>query len=227
MQGNRMTWTTLPVTEWMLIVLCCLSSLYITVAALMRHGSRPWWGMAHPDGQRPKPVSISVLKPLCGLEPRLYANLETFCRQTHPQFQLLFGVSSASDPAVGVVNRLRAAYPDMDITLVVNDSVHGINLKVSNLINLAQHARHEIIVIADSDIAVPPDYLHTVSTPLSSGRVRLVTCLYRARRVGEVWARAGALFLGEWVGPSAQFGRTGRPGRFGFGATPPLRLQLL
>ena len=176
MQGNRMTWTPLPVTEWMLIVLCCLSSLYITVAALMRHGSRPWWGMAHPDGRRPEPVSISVLKPLCGLEPRLYANLETFCRQTHPQFQLLFGVSSASDPAVGVVNRLREAYPELDITLVVNDSVHGVNLKVSNLINLAQHARHEVIVIADSDIAVPPDYLHTVSAPLASGQVGVVTC---------------------------------------------------
>ena len=145
MQGNSMTWTPLPVTEWMLIGLCCLSSVYITVAALMRHGSRPW-GMTRPGSHGMRPATISVLKPLCGLEPRLYANLETFCRQTHPSFQLLFGVSSATDPAVGVVNRLREAYPDLDITLVVNDAVHGVNLKVSNLINLAQHARHEVIV---------------------------------------------------------------------------------
>src|SRR5476649_1104474 len=167
MQGNSMTWTPLPVTEWMLIGLCCLSTVYITVAALMRHGSRPG-NMTRPGSHGTGFATISVLKPLCGLEPRLYANLETFCRQTHPCFQLLFGVSSATDPAVGVVNRLREAYPDLDITLVVNDSVHGVNLKVSNLINLAQHARHEIIVIADSDIAVPPDYLHTVSAPLRS-----------------------------------------------------------
>src|SRR5258708_25188099 len=209
-----MTWAALPVNEWMLFVPCCLSSLYITVAALMRHGSRPWWGMADTEGQCPTSVSISVLKPLCGLEPRLYANLETFCRQTHPQFQLLFGVSSASDPAVGVVNRLRAAYPELDITLVVNDSVHGVNLKVSNLINLAQHARHEVIVIADSDIAVPPDYLHTVSAPLASGQVGVVTCLYRARRVGDVWARLGALFIVAWFLPLLQVARAGGTGRF-------------
>jgi ceramide glucosyltransferase len=183
--------------------------------------------MAHPEGQCPTSVSISVLKPLCGLEPRLYANLETFCRQTHPQFQLLFGVSSASDPAVGVVNRLRAAYPELDITLVVNDSVHGVNLKVSNLINLAQHARHEVIVIADSDIAVPPDYLHTVSAPLASGQVGVVTCLYRARRVGDVWARLGALFIDEWFVPSVHVARAVGTSRFGFGATLALRRETL
>jgi ceramide glucosyltransferase len=213
MQGNSMTWTPLPVTEWMLIGLCCLSTVYITVAALIRHGSRAW-GITRTGSH--EPATISVLKPLCGLEPRLYANLETFCRQTHPRFQLLFGVSSATDPAVGVVNRLREAYPDLDITLVVNDSVHGVNLKVSNLINLAQHARHEVIVIADSDIAVPPDYLHTVSAPLSSGQVGVVTCLYRARRVGEVWARLGALFIDEWFVPSVHVARAAGARRFGF-----------
>jgi len=226
MQGNSMTWTPLPVTEWMLIGLCCLSSVYITVAALMRHGSRPW-GMTRPGSHGTRPATISVLKPLCGLEPRLYANLETFCRQTHPSFQLLFGVSSATDPAVGVVNRLREAYPDLDITLVVNDAVHGVNLKVSNLINLAQHARHEVIVIADSDIAVPPDYLHTVSDPLSSGHIGVVTCLYRARRVGEVWARLGALFIDEWFVPSVHVARAAGGRRFGFGATLALRRETL
>ena len=221
-----MTWTPLPVIEWMLIGLCCLSSVYITVAALMRYGSRPW-GMTRAAGQPTRHATISVLKPLCGLEPRLYANLETFCRQTHPHFQLLFGVSSAADPAVGVVNRLREAYPKLDITLVVNDSVHGLNLKVSNLINLAQHARHEVMVIADSDIAVPPDYLHTVSAPLLSGQAGLVTCLYRARRVGEVWARLGALFIDEWFVPSVHVARAAGARRFGFGATLALRRETL
>ncbi len=95
-----MTWTPLPVTEWMLIGLCCLSSVYITVAALMRHGSRPWnvTRLTRAGSHATQPATISVLKPLCGLEPRLYANLETFCRQTHPRFQLLFGVSSAPTP---------------------------------------------------------------------------------------------------------------------------------
>jgi len=216
--------SSLPYTEWLLIFLCCVSSCYITVAALMRHG--PFSGMT---GSRPKPreehVAISVLKPLCGFEPRLHANLRTFCEQAYPRFQLLFGVSSASDPAVAVVERLRGAYPHLDITLVVNDSVHGSNRKVSNLINMMEHARHPIILIADSDIAVLPDYLHTVAAPLASPDIGIVTCLYRARQVGNVWARMGALFIDEWFVPSVHVARACGSKRFGFGATLALRRE--
>ncbi|OXH83569.1 ceramide glucosyltransferase, partial [Burkholderia multivorans] len=104
------------------------------------------------DGAEP----VSVLKPLCGAEPHLYENLATFCEQHHPRYEVLFGVASAGDPAIAVVERLRAAYPDRDIALVVDARVHGTNLKVSNLINLADRAKYDRIVIADSDIAVAP-----------------------------------------------------------------------
>ncbi|WP_144022102.1 glycosyltransferase, partial [Caballeronia sordidicola] len=151
-----MTWTPLPATEWILLALCCFSTCYIAVVALVRHGL-PARMVKGAVLARPRPVS--VLKPLCGFEPRLYANLETFCEQTHPCFQLIFGVSSHSDPAVAVVERLRATYHDVDIMLVVDATLHGANHKVSNLINMEQHARHEVFVMADSDIAVQPDYL--------------------------------------------------------------------
>jgi ceramide glucosyltransferase len=98
-----MTWTALPATEWILIVLCCMSTFYVTLVALLRHG-RPACRV-DPTAPRNTPRPVSVLKPLCGLEPRLYANLETFCEQTHPCFQLVFGVSSISDPAVAIVER--------------------------------------------------------------------------------------------------------------------------
>ncbi|MCE2045105.1 ceramide glucosyltransferase, partial [Burkholderia pseudomallei OS] len=65
------------------------------------------------DGFEP----VSVLKPLCGSEPHLYENLATFCEQRHPRYQLLFGVASAADPAIAVVRRLQADYPDCDIEL--------------------------------------------------------------------------------------------------------------
>jgi ceramide glucosyltransferase len=188
----------------------------------MRHGA-----FSGTNGLRPEPLhacdAISVLKPLCGAEPRLYANLRTFCDQTHPHFQLLFGISSASDPAVTVVKRLQREYSHLDITLVINESEHGINRKVSNLINLMEHARHGIIVIADSDIAVLPDYLQTVVAPLAADDIGIVTCLYRARRVGNSWARLGALFIGEWFVPSVHVARTLGSNRFGFGATLALR----
>jgi ceramide glucosyltransferase len=220
-----MTWTPLPATEWILIVLCCMSTCYITLTALVRHGYPARCvgkGKAHV-----KPLPVSVLKPLCGFEPRLYANLETFCDQTHPCFELIFGVSSKTDPAVAVVERLRAAYPDIDITLVVDPALHGSNHKVSNLINLELHARHDVIVIADSDIAVQPDYLVKVIAPLEEPDIGIVTCLYRARRVGNFWPRLGALFIDEWFAPSVYLAHATGSQRFGFGATLAMRRETL
>src|ERR1700682_869891 len=148
-------------SDWLLILLCCAATVYVSAAALALRSLSPsklrFGKAARHAGRRCAPVS--VLKPLCGAEPRLYENLETFCEQTHPRFQVLFGVSSAADPAIAVVQRLQAAYPAHDIALVIDPLVHGQNLKVSNLINLAAHARHDIIVVAGSGIAVEPAYL--------------------------------------------------------------------
>ena len=177
---------------------------------------------------KPKPrASADRLKPLCGIEPRLYENLVTFCEQAHPCFQLLFGVSSPVDPAIGVVRRLPAAYPQCDIELVIDSRVHGSNLKVSNLINMARRARHHVIVLADSDIAVEPDYLDTVTAPLADPDTGVVTCLYRAQSVGGFWPRVGALFINEWFAPSVRVAHAGGSRRFGFGATLALRRTTL
>jgi cellulose synthase/poly-beta-1,6-N-acetylglucosamine synthase-like glycosyltransferase len=77
--------------------------------------------------------------------------------------------------------------------------VHGKNLKVSNLINLAERAKYGRIVIADSDIAVQPDYLERVTAPLADPSVGVVTCLYHARSVGGFWTRIGAQFVDAWL----------------------------
>ncbi|HEX7937151.1 MAG TPA: bacteriohopanetetrol glucosamine biosynthesis glycosyltransferase HpnI, partial [Paraburkholderia sp.] len=172
-------------------------------------------------------VGVSVLKPLCGAEPRLYENLRTFCEQRHGHFQLVLGVSSPDDPAIAVVRRLQAVYPSLDIELAVDTRVHGSNLKVSNLINMAERARHDVIVIADSDIAVEADYLDSVAAPLADSRVGVVTCLYVAKGVGGFWPRVGALFINEWFAPSVRVAHMGGSRRFGFGATLALRRATL
>ncbi|MFP3563237.1 bacteriohopanetetrol glucosamine biosynthesis glycosyltransferase HpnI [Paraburkholderia sp. SIMBA_030] len=222
-----MTAHSLSVCQWLLMTVCCFATIYGVFAALaMPFFGTERTGNAPVDGTRPAPA-VSVLKPLCGAEPRLYENLATFCEQTHPCFQLLFGVSSPGDPAIAVVRRLQAAYPQVDIQLAVDASVHGSNLKVSNLINMAGMARHDIIVIADSDIAVEPDYLATVSAPLADPEVGVVTCLYRAQGVGGFWPRVGALFINEWFAPSVRVAHAGGSRRFGFGATLVLRCATL
>jgi len=210
------------VAQWLLFALCWIATFYSLVAAFAMPFFSKRAGVRHVGW-----TSVSVLKPLCGIEPRLYDNLVTFCEQTHPYFQLLFGVSSPGDPAIGVVRRLQAAYPHCDIELVIDSRVHGSNLKVSNLINMARRARHDIIVLADSDIAVGPDYLDTVTAPLADPDTGVVTCLYRAQSVGGFWPRVGALFINEWFAPSVRVAHAGGSRRFGFGATLALRRTTL
>lgn len=210
-----------PALLWLAVALCAFAVCYGLGAALAlpRLGSRSLVREAAQRARRTRPVAVSVLKPLCGAEPRLYENLATFCEQRHPCVQLLFGVAFASDPAVDAVRRLQAAYPRHDIELVIDARVHGSNLKVSNLINLAARARYDAIVIADSDIAVEPDYLEIVTAPLAQAGVGVVTCLYRARSVGGFWPRLGALFINEWFAPSVRVAHGLGSRAFGFGAT--------
>ena len=121
---------------------------------------------------------VTVLKPLHGDEPLLEAALATLCRQRYPEFQILFGVQDAADPAVAVVRRLQARFPDLDIALSVDPALHGRNRKVGNLINMMEAARHAVLVIADADIHVRPDYLDRLVTVLQRPGVGLVTTLY-------------------------------------------------
>jgi ceramide glucosyltransferase len=100
---------------------------------------------------------VTVLKPLCGAEPRLEENLAGLCTQKHPHYQIVFGVRDPADPAIAVVERLARRFPGVDMRLVVDAHEHGSNRKVSNLINMMPAARHPWLVLADSDIAVGPD----------------------------------------------------------------------
>ncbi|MBV8063264.1 MAG: bacteriohopanetetrol glucosamine biosynthesis glycosyltransferase HpnI, partial [Nevskia sp.] len=177
------------------------------------------------DPSRIRPVS--VLKPLCGAEPALYANLRSFFIQAHPCFQLVFGVHDAQDPALEVVRRLQAEFPQVDTAVVIDPRVHGANLKVSNLINLLPQARHEWLVLADSDIGVAPDYLEHVTAPLAESDVGVVTCLYRGVPRGNLWSRIGALFIDDWFAPSVQVSHAFGSTRFAFGSTIALRRETL
>jgi ceramide glucosyltransferase len=127
------------------------------------------------------PVSlppVTVLKPLHGDETLLEAALTTLCRQDYPVFQIVFGVATSADPAVAVVARLRQVFPAVDIALVADPTVHGANPKVGNLINMLPAARHDVLVVADSDVHARPDYLHRLVAALEQPGTGLVTTLY-------------------------------------------------
>jgi ceramide glucosyltransferase len=185
-------------------------------------GARDFFGRARlsqlPRGDASLPT-VTVLKPLKGLEVDLYDNLASFCRQDYPTFQLVFGVADRRDPAIRVVRRLQAAHPDVAIDLVIDGRLYGTNYKVSNLHNMYRAARHEVMVIADSDIRVGSDYLRRVVEPLRDPRVGVVTCLYRAVSSGGAPTLIERLFINTDFSPSVLVARLVETRRYAFGAT--------
>ncbi|MGB6544735.1 MAG: bacteriohopanetetrol glucosamine biosynthesis glycosyltransferase HpnI [Candidatus Acidiferrales bacterium] len=121
----------------------------------------------------------SILKPLRGLDPEAYENLASFCRQDYFEYEILFAVSDANDPAAAIVQRLIADFPERAIRLVVTGAAAGANIKVSNLCRLVREARYDLLVASDSDVRVAPDYLRGVAEQMTDAEVGGVTSLYR------------------------------------------------
>ncbi len=146
------------------------------------------------DSLETLPVPVTILVPLCGHEPGLEQRLTALCDQHYSApVQIVCGISSPEDPAIEAVKSVIAARANCAIDLHVEPLVHGRNLKVSNLINMADHARHETLVLIDSDIEVGPDYLAAVIAELQQPGIGAVTCLYRGVAVGSLWARLAAM----------------------------------
>jgi ceramide glucosyltransferase len=187
------------------------------------------WKWAGPSGGRSRTEypAVTVLKPLCGAEEHLYESLRSFFLQDYPEFQIVFGVRDGADPAIAVVKRLAMEFPEVPIELVVDPRQHGSNRKVSSLINMLPHARHEVLAIVDSDAQVDERYLGAVVGALDGDRVGLVTCTYRSVPAHGVWSRLGAMYINDWYIPAVRlawlFGHRG----FASGQTLCLRRQTL
>ena len=169
----------------------------------------------------------TVLKPLCGLEPETYACLRSFCDQQYPEFQIIFGVAAADDPVLPVVRRLQREFPLRDLRILVDRRQHGSSRKVSNLINMMAEARHDYLVIADSDVRVDDHYLAKIIAPLMDTGVGVVTCAYRGVSRRGLWSLMGSLFINEWFMPSVYVAAKAGSRGFAFGATIALRREVL
>lgn len=179
---------------------------------------------AKPGGWTPP---VSILKPVRGADPGALANFLSFCDQEYPEFEVLFGVQDPADPAIPVVQELQRLRPGRAIRLIVDDRRIGSNLKVCNLHNLMQHARHDVIVLADSDVRVGPEFLARVVAPLAQPEIGLVTCPYNAVSLRSLPAALEALSIGTAFLPgvffAVDFGRVD----FAFGAAIALRREVL
>jgi ceramide glucosyltransferase len=213
----------------------CVTVGYGLAAAAMLYAVVAWVAECtrtrSEDASRGDPLdalpTVTLLKPLCGVERETYDCLRTFCEQDYPDFQVVFGIADASDPAAELVKRLQLEYPRLDIQLVVDRKQHGASRKVSNLINMLPRAANDVLVLSDSDVRVTPGYLRRIVAPLADAGVGIVTCAYRGLPRGGVWNALGAQFVNEWFMPSVQVAALGGSRSFAFGATIALRRQVL
>jgi ceramide glucosyltransferase len=169
---------------------------------------------------------VSVLKPMRGLNRETYQNLASFCRQQYPEWELLFCVDEARDPAVPVIRRLTAEFPHLPIRLLIGTPAAGTNNKVAKLCRLAGEARFDLLVASDGDIRVEPDYLRRVVAPFRHERVGVVTCLYRGLTGSDLWSQLEDVALTSSFLPGVLVARE-LGVKFALGATMAVRRQAL
>jgi ceramide glucosyltransferase len=148
-----------------------------------------WWYI-RPRRRAPEPPGVAwppvtILKPVCGLEKGLEANLRSTCSLDYPEYQVVFAVQRPDDPAIPLLRALAREYGSDRVTVAVSDSEPVVNGKVQNLLGALPAARYDILLISDSDIRLEPDYLKVIVAPLADPKVGSVCTLYRAKGAGS------------------------------------------
>jgi ceramide glucosyltransferase len=179
MIGIGILGATLLVPGWRILVLVLSAAplVYYVAAAFAawrffrREPGRVLGGFSPP---------VSLLKPVRGVDFGSYENFASFCRQDYPEYEILFGVNDGADPAVALIQRLMAEFPQRRIRLFVGCEELGSNRKVNKLARLAREAQHEVLALTDGDVRVAPEYLREVVAPFADGKIGAVTSFYRA-----------------------------------------------
>jgi ceramide glucosyltransferase len=206
-------------------ILLTLAGLAYLLLALLgaRDFNHYWRRRGLESGVAP---DVTILKPVKGVDQRMYAGLVSHCRQQYAgNFEIVFGVSSLDDPAVAEIERLQAEFPECAIRLVECRERLGTSGKVSNLVQMLREARYEHVLINDSDICVSPQYLTRVMACFVDERVGMVTAPYigRTAEAGPgrtVWSRLEALGISTDFLPGVLTARKLEGGiRFGLGST--------
>jgi ceramide glucosyltransferase len=163
---------------------------------------------------------VSILKPLKGTDPDIYQSFRSHCLQDYPEYEIIFGVSDPADPAVASVEKLQQEFPDRAIRLLVCPAHLGANVKVSNLAQMVRDARHQHLIVNDSDIHVDRDYLRRVIAPLADQQVGMVTCLYRGVSAPTLGSRLESLGISTDFCPGVLVARQVEDAlHFGLGST--------
>lgn len=204
------------VIGWIVLALALCGGLYAVAAAIL--AARLLRRVPDPP---PEPLpAVTILKPLYGADPGLENALASFLAQDYAApIQIVFGVQDAADPALKTVVRLKQRFPARDIAVVADARTYGSNRKVSNLVNMMEAAKHNVLVLADSDIVAAPFYLAAVVAALSRPDVGAVSCLYTGEALGNHWSKLAAMGVSYHFLPNACVGIASGMAHPSFGST--------
>lgn len=216
--------TTASILLWTALagLVCCTGFLTLTAFAVLRFRRRDPHALA--SGDLPP---VTLLKPLCGLEPNLEQNLESFFRQDYRRFEIVFGTRDANDPALDVVHALQRRFPEIAVKIIYSGPPDRPNAKVCSLEKMVAAAAFDYFVISDSDVHVTPQYLADVVPPLLDPKVGMVTCLYRGVPTGGVWSALEALGMSVEMTSGVIVADALEGMRFALGPTMALRREVL
>jgi ceramide glucosyltransferase len=177
-----------------------------------------------PVGPRP---SITVVKPVRGLEPRLEQNLRSFCVQDYPAFDVVLGVRDPDDPALPLLRRVAAEFPGRAKVVVGDGTARCRNPKIATLLPMIEQATGAIIVIADSDMRVTPRYLGAVAGAFDDPRTGAATAIYRGEPEPDLASALGAMWITEQFAPSVLVANALERLTYCFGSTMAVRRTVL
>jgi len=166
----------LKAAETMLLGIAAIPGIYY---ALVLYSTARFFSSARKESGREPDFTppVSCLKPIRGLDVEAYENYASFCRQEYPDYEILFCVDE-DDPAVPVLKKLVADFPERRIRLLYGSGRDAINDKVARLVRLVSEAQYDMLVITDGDVRVRPDYLRSVVGPFRDPKVGAATCFY-------------------------------------------------
>ena len=169
---------------------------------------------------------VTILKPVCGLEKNLKCNLRSACLQDYPDFQVVFSVQDPNDPVIPLLDEIRQEYPEK-VSVALGDYRAGPNGKINNLLGALSLARHDILVISDSDVHLESNYLKTIIAPLADPEVGFVCTLYRATLADRWFEKMELLTLNADFIPSVVFAYMSGASKFCLGSSVALRRDSL
>ncbi len=216
----------LSLLQWACLIPVIVGSLYsvVCLVCVLIFRAQRMVPQETPTGGWPP---VTILKPVHGLEKNLEENLRSTCRQDYPQYQVVLSVQHEHDPAIPLLKKLQCEFGPELVTVAVENRHAGSNGKINNLIGGLAHARHDVLVISDSDVRLRPDYLKTIVAPLSDPQVGYVCTLYKAVHAQTWFEKMELLTINAELTPNMAFALVSGAAKFCLGASTAVRRSTL